>query len=77
MSIIVITQVKPSANMTNLKKAYEQRVTETRVLAEKLNAPTAEYPALAVELGDMAKSKAAAAPKAKASSGKTSAVAET
>ena len=70
-----VAQVKTPADMTNFQEAYEQRVAETKVFAEKLNARTAEYVALAGELGDMAKSKAPAAPKAKASSAKASPVA--
>ena len=50
-----VAQVKTPADMTNFQEAYEQRVAETKVFAEKLNARTAEYVALAGELGDMAK----------------------
>ena len=72
-----VAQVKTPANTTNLQEAYEQGVTETKAFAEKVNARAAEYVALAGELGEMAKSKAPAAPKAKASSAKASSVAET
>ena len=72
-----VVQVKTPANMTNFQEAFEQRVAETKAFAEKLNARTAEYVALAGELGDMAKSEAPVAPKAKASSAKASPVAET
>ena len=61
-----VAQVKTPANTTNFQEAYEQRVAETKAFAEELNARTTEYVALAGEMGDMAKSKAPAAPKAKA-----------
>ena len=63
-----VAQIKTPANAKNLQEAYEQRVAETKAFAEKVNARAAEYVALAGELGEMAKSKAPAAPKAKASS---------
>ena len=72
-----VTQVKTPADTTNCQEAYEQRATETKAFAEKLIARTAEHVALAGELGEMAKSKAPAAPKAKASSAKASPAAET
>ncbi len=63
-----VAQVKTPANTTNPQEAYEQRMAETKAFSEKVNARASEYVALAGELGEMAKSKAAAAPKAKASS---------
>ncbi len=50
---------------------------DTKAFAEKVNTRAAEYAALAGELGELAKSKAPAASKAKASSDKASPVAET
>ncbi len=72
-----VAQVKTPANATNVQEAYEQQVAETKAFAEKVNARASEYVALAGELGEMAKSKAPAAPKAKTSSAKASPVAET
>ena len=60
-----VAQVKTPAN-TNPQEVYEQRVAETKAFAEKVNTRAAEYVALAGELGELAKSKAPAAPKAKA-----------
>ncbi len=72
-----VAQVKTPASSTNPQEAYEQGVAETKAFAEKVNARAAEYVALAGELGELAKSKAPAAPKANASSAKASPVAET
>ena len=65
-----VAQVKTPANTTNPQEAYEQGVAETKAFAEKVNARAAEYVALAGELGELAKSKSPAAPKAKAPSAK-------
>ena len=67
-----VAQVKTPANTTNPQEVYEQRVAETKAFAEKVNARAAEYVSLAGELGEMAKSKAPTAPKAKASSANAS-----
>ena len=60
-----VAQVKTPANTTNPQEAYEQCVAETKAFAEKINARAAEYAALAGELGELAKSKATAAPNTK------------
>ncbi len=65
-----VAQVKTPANTTNPQEAYEQRVAETKAFAEKVNVRANEYVAIAGELGELAKSKAPAAPKAKAASAK-------
>ncbi len=65
-----VAQVKTPADTTNPQEVYEQRMTETKAFAEKVNARAAEYVALAGELSEMAKSKAPASPKAKKSSAK-------
>ncbi len=72
-----VAQVKTPANTTNPQEAYEQGVAETKAFAEKVNARAAEYVALAGELSELAKSKAPAAPKVKASPAKAAPVAPT
>ena len=66
-----VAQLKTPANTANLQEAYEQGVAETKAFTEKVNARTAEYVALAGELGELAKSKAPATPKAKSTSAKS------
>ena len=65
-----VAQVKTPANTTDLQEIYEQRVAETKAFSEKVNARAAEYVELAGELGELAKSKAPAAPKSKAPAAK-------
>ena len=66
-----VAQVKTPVNTTNPQEVYEQRMTETKAFAEKVNARAAEYVALAGELGEMAKAKAPAAAPAKKATAKS------
>jgi len=60
-----VTQVKAPVASSNPQEAYEQSVAEAKAFAEKVNTRAAEYATLAGELGEMAKSTAPTAPKAK------------
>ena len=70
-----VAQVKTPANTTNPQEVYEQRMTETKAFAEKVNARAAEYVSLASELGEMGKSSVSAA--VKSSSDKAASAAKT
>jgi len=55
-----VAQVKMPEGEIDMQKIYEQRIHETKAFADKVNERAAEYVALAGELGEMVKEKAAA-----------------
>lgn len=55
-----VAQAKVPEGDLDVQKLYEQRVTDTKAFADKVNARAAEYVELAGELGEMVSSSAAA-----------------